>query len=186
MGSEIATTKLSYTWILWYHDPQNDDYTINGYIKICDINTTQQFWTIIDNISKEQWECGMFFFMKKGYPPIYEAEENKNGGSWSKKITNTEIIYETFIHLMVRCISNEMLIQRKETLVGVTLSHRDDGSIIRVYNSTTELKDPKVYLNKNIPNFQITDDVSYAENNRRNISNNKNSYKPNNSRRGRR
>jgi hypothetical protein len=39
MGSEIATTKFQYTWILWYHDPNNKDYTMNGYLKFVDIST---------------------------------------------------------------------------------------------------------------------------------------------------
>lgn len=194
MGSEIATTRLSYRWILWYHDPDVRDYSIESYIKIGDINTPQQFWTIVDNISKEAWEAGYFFFMKAGYPPIYEAPENIKGGSWSKTISR-ENAHNTFVHLMVNCISNELLVERKETLVGVTLSNKNtqQDSVIRVYNTTSELQN-NAYLKKNIPHFQITSDVSYTANVHRDTSNNnsrgsyrsnRGSYRGNNSTRGR-
>lgn len=182
MGSEIATTQLSCRWILWYHDPENRDYSIDSYVKVCDINTPQQFWTIVDGIPKEAWECGMFFFMKLGYPPIWEAKENKNGGSWSKKISN-EVVHDTFVNLMVNCLSNEILVGRKETLVGVSVSHKGPDSIVRIWNSTTAVRN-SAYLKRNIPNFQITRDVAYTDNADRDTSNNS-SYKPNNSRRGR-
>lgn len=184
MGSEIATTKLSYIWILWYHDPENTDYSINSYIKITDINTPQQFWTVIDSISKEAWEAGAFFFMKFGYPPIWEAKENIRGGSWSKKISK-EVVHETFVNLMVNCISNEILEDRKETLVGVTVSHKGSDSIIRVWNTTSEVS-KNLVLKKNMPNFQITEDVVYKANrDRHDTLNNRGSYRSNNSRRGR-
>jgi len=182
MGSEIATTQLSYRWILWYHDPEDKDYSLNSYVRIADINNSQQFWSVIDNIPKEAWECGMFFFMKLGYPPIWEAEENIKGGSWSKKISN-EVVHNTFIHLMVNCMSNEILLERKETLVGVSVSHKGPDSIVRIWNSTTTVRQ-NAYLKKNIPNFQITKDVAYTNNAERDTSNN-NSYRSNNSSRGR-
>jgi hypothetical protein len=182
MGSQVATTRLSYRWILWYHDPEDKDYSIGSYVRISDINTPQQFWSVIDSIPKEAWECGMFFFMKFGYPPIWEAEENKQGGSWSKKISR-DVVYETFVHLMANCISNEILVERKETLVGVTVSHKGPDSIVRIWNSTTQVC-RRIYLKRNIPHFQITEDVSYTNNADRDTSNNS-SYRSNNSRRGR-
>lgn len=194
MGSEIATTKLSFRWILWYHDPEVKDYSIGSYVRISDINTPQQFWTVIDSISKEAWEAGYFFFMKHGYPPIYEAPENIKGGSWSKTISR-ENAHNTFVHLMVNCITTELFVERKETLVGVTLSNKNtqQDSVIRVYNTTAELQN-NAYLKKNIPNFQITADVTYTPNTGRDTSNNsrgsyrsnRGSYRGNNSRGGRR
>ena len=85
MGSQKETTKLQYSWILWYHDPENKDYSLESYVKIADISTPQQFWTVVDSISKEAWESGMFFFMRRGFKPLWDAPENEAGGTWSKK-----------------------------------------------------------------------------------------------------
>jgi hypothetical protein len=112
MGSDIETTKLQYSWILWYHDPNNKDYSLESYIKIVDVSTPQQFWSVVDIISKEAWESGMFFFMRRGFKPLWDVPENEAGGAWSKKIED-RVVHTTFVNLMVHCITNELMIHRK-------------------------------------------------------------------------
>jgi hypothetical protein len=160
MGSEIATTKFQYTWILWYHDPNNKDYSMDGYLKFVDISTPQQFWTVVDSISKEAWESGMFFFMRRGFKPVWDVPENEAGGAWSKKI-DAESAYNTFVDMMVHCASNELMIHRKETLVGATISPKGPFSIIKIWNSTTTVSDNS-YLNPGMKFFKVADDVTYT------------------------
>jgi hypothetical protein len=80
------TTPFAHTWVIWYFDPRNKDWSLSNYKRIADISTAQQLWTIVSAIPREAWECGYFFFMKRGFRPIWEVPENENGGSWSKKI----------------------------------------------------------------------------------------------------
>ena len=160
MGSEIDTTRLQYSWMLWYHDPENRDYSLESYEKIADMSTPQQFWSVIDSISKEAWESGMFFFMRRGFKPLWDVPENEAGGAWSKKIEASEA-YTVFIDLMVHCILNDLLSLRKETLVGITISPKGPFSIIKVWNTTTTVSD-NGYINPKIDNFKIGDDVTYT------------------------
>lgn len=160
MGSGIETNKFENIWILWYHDPEDKTYKLNTYIKIADISTPQQFWTIVESISKEAWESGMFFFMKKGYAPLWDAPENEAGGAWSKKLEASQI-YTTFIDMMVHCVTNELLKSRKETLVGVTVSPKGPFSIIKIWNTTTTVHDNS-YINPEIHTFKVADDVTYT------------------------
>jgi len=160
MGSNIETTKFQYRWILWYHDPNNKNYDLDSYIKIVSIATPQQFWSIVDSISKEAWESGMFFFMREGFKPLWDAAENEAGGAWSKKIED-KVVHSTFINLMVHCVANELLTQRKETLVGITLSPKGSFSIVKIWNTTTTVSDNN-YINKTIENFKIGEDVTYT------------------------
>jgi translation initiation factor 4E len=160
MGSTTDTTKLQYTWVLWYHDPENRDYSMDGYIKVGDFSTIQQFWSVIDVIPKEAWECGMFFFMRKGYRPRWEDSEHESGGAWSKKIDASQA-YTSFIDLMVHCIANEMMVNRKETLAGISISPKGQFYIVKIWNTTTTVSD-KNYLNPKLTYFKITDDVTYT------------------------
>lgn len=160
MGSNIETTQFQYSWILWYHDPENKDYSLDGYIKIADFNNPQQFWTIVDSISKEAWESGMFFFMKRGYNPMWESKGHENGGSWSKKI-DSSTMHETFINMMVHCLANQLLINRAETLTGITVSPKGPYSIIRIWNTTTSVSKTS-FISSNIQGFEIGDDVAYT------------------------
>jgi hypothetical protein len=160
MGSTVETTKLQYTWILWYHDPENRDYSIDSYVRIADISNPQQFWTIVESIPKEAWESGMFFFMRRGFKPLWDSPENEAGGAWSKKLESSEI-YTTFIDMMVHCLTNELLTTRKETLVGVSVSPKGPFSIIKIWNTTTTVHDNE-YLNSNMHTFKVADDVTYT------------------------
>lgn len=149
-----------YTWKLWYHDPENHDYSIGSYIMVADFSNVNQFWSVVDAIPKEAWECGMFFFMKKGYPPIWECEENKKGGAWSKKIDASQA-QTAFIDLMVHCISDELLVRNIETLVGISISPKGQFHIIKIWNSNTGVSE-KVNLNQNLTYYKVTDDVTYT------------------------
>jgi hypothetical protein len=159
MGS-LETTKFPYSWVLWYHDPENKDYSLEGYVMIADVNTPQQFWTVVDSISKEAWESGMFFFMRRGFKPIWDVPENEAGGAWSKKIEASEV-YNAFVDLMVHCITNELMSSRKETLVGITLSPKGPFSIVKIWNTTTTVSD-NAYLNSKMSQFKVGDDVTYT------------------------
>lgn len=159
MGA-TETTRFQYSWMLWYHDPEVKDYSLQSYIKIADVATPQQFWTLVDSIPKEAWESGMFFFMRRGFRPLWDVFENEAGGSWSKKV-ESNIAYETFVDLMVHCVSNEIMQTRGETIAGVTISPKGPFSIIKIWNTTTTVSDKKL-LNQSIKGFQIGDDVTYT------------------------
>jgi len=156
----METTKLQYTWILWYHDPDNKDYSFESYVRVADVSTPQQFWTLVDSISKEAWESGMFFFMRYGFRPLWDSPENDAGGAWSKKIESSHV-HSVYIDLMVHCIANAVLVHRKETLVGVTISPKGPFSIIKIWNNTTSVSD-KNMISNTIQNFKIGDDVTYT------------------------
>jgi hypothetical protein len=160
MGDSIATTRFGYSWMLWYHDPENKDYSLESYVKIADVSTPQQFWTVVDSISKEAWESGMFFFMRRGFKPLWDSPENEAGGSWSKKV-DASIGYETFVDMMVHCVSNELIPGRPDTLAGITISPKGAFSIIKVWNTTT-LVSTRTVLTQNMKGFTLTDDVTYT------------------------
>lgn len=153
-------SSLNFIWVLWYHDPENKDYSISSYIKIAELSTVQQFWSVIDTIPKEAWECGMYFFMKTGYLPIWEAPEHEKGGSWSKKIEASQAC-TAFIDMMVHCVSNEMLIAKKDTLAGISISPKGQFHIIKIWNTTTSVYE-RTTLNPKLTYFKITDDVTYT------------------------
>jgi len=159
MGT-IETTKLQYSWILWYHDPENRDYSLASYVKVADMCTPQQFWSVVESISKEAWESGMFFFMRYGFKPLWDVPENEAGGAWSKKLEASDT-YNAFVEMMVQCIAGELLTNRKETLVGVAVSPKGPFSILKIWNTTTTVSTNE-YLNTQIKYVKIGDDVTYT------------------------
>jgi hypothetical protein len=146
--------------MLWYHDPENKDYSLESYIKIADMSTPQQFWTVVDSIPREAWETGMFFFMRRGFNPLWDSPENENGGSWSKKVEASEV-YDTYIDMMVHCATGDILKQRGETLAGITLSPKGQFSIIKIWNTVSTVSD-KAIIHAGMKGYKVGDDVAYT------------------------
>lgn len=153
-------TQFRHVWVLWYHDPENRDYSLDSYIKIADVSTAQQLWTVVDSIPKECWECGMYFFMRRGFPPLWECRENENGGAWSKKIDAAQA-QTSFIDLMVHCCSDELLVKNQDSLVGISISPKGQFHIIKIWNLSTTVSE-KSNLNQQLTYYKVTDDVTYT------------------------
>jgi len=151
---------MEHRWNLWYHDPENKNYALSGYIDVSEISTTEQFWSVVEAVPRDAWDSGMFFFMKNGFKPLWDSPENEAGGAWSKKI-EASTTFDTFVDLMVECMSGELLNDKKETLAGVTLSPKGPFSIVKIWNTTTAVC-KNSFLNKNSKVFKVGDDVTYT------------------------
>lgn len=106
----------------------------------------------------------MFFFMRDGYRPLWDSPENYKGGAWSKKVDANDT-YNVFIDSMVNCIANTFLTKNKEALVGVTTSPKGQFHIIKVWNTTTNVTDRKIF-NPQLK-MKVTDDIVYKAHNTR-------------------
>jgi hypothetical protein len=152
------------SWVLWYHDPNNSDYSLESYIKILTVTNVPDFWTVVQAISQEAWNSGMFFFMKEGYRPLWDAPENDKGGAWSKKVDAAET-HNVFVDCMVHCIAKKLLKANNDTVVGVTLSPKNNFHIIKVWNTTTAVHDRKLFSPS--LKMKLGDDIAYKAHNLR-------------------
>lgn len=151
-------------WILWYHDPNNSDYSLESYIRIMEINTAEDFWAIVDGISHEAWNSGMFFFMRDGYRPLWDAPENDKGGAWSKKVDAADT-QNVFVDCMIHCLAGSFLKSNNETVAGVSLSPKGNFHIIKIWNTSTAVSDRKLF-NPTLK-MKLGEDIAYKAHNLR-------------------
>jgi Eukaryotic initiation factor 4E len=159
-----SSTPLPQKFCLWYHDPNNNDYSLASYIKILDIETLADFWNIVDTISLEAWNSGMFFFMKEGYRPLWDAPENEKGGAWSKK-TDASDTHTIFVDCMVHCLAGSLLTKNNDCVVGVTVSPKGPFHIVKFWNLNTSVYDWKLF-NPTLK-MKIASDIAYRAHNNR-------------------
>ena len=159
------STLLPQKFCLWYHDPNNNDYSLGSYIKILTFDDVAEFWSTVEAISAEAWNSGMFFLMREGFRPLWDAPENDKGGAWSKKVDAHET-RDVFLDCMVHCIAEKILTRDNESIVGVTLSPKGQFHIIKVWNTTATLSDRKL-LNAPSLRMKIGDDIAYKAHNLR-------------------
>jgi hypothetical protein len=162
LNKEGVSAKMK--WTLWYHDPSNNDYSLESYIRIYDVTTIPEFWSLVDGIPKDVWESGMFFFMKDGVRPLWDAPENDKGGAWSKKVDASDT-HTVFIDCMVHCLANSFLKNHNECIAGVTVSPKGQFHIVKVWNLTTAVADRRLF--SPTLKMKLGDDIAYKAHNMR-------------------
>ncbi len=152
------------SWFLWFHDPNNSDYSESSYTPIMKVETTDDLWSLLKAIPLSSWNTGMFFFMREGYRPLWDAPENDKGGAWSKKVDAADT-YTILEDCMVHCFANKMLKQSNDCVVGVSVSPKGQFHIIKIWNKTTEINDRRLF--SPTLKMKIGSDIAYKAHNLR-------------------
>lgn len=145
----MTETKFNNSWKLWYHHLK-EIWTINGYKKIYEINNSNDFWKLYHN-----WDLlggitiKQFFLMKNDIKPIWEDENNKNGGCWSFKINNFDV-EELWEELSILLVTEELLEENNDIIVGLSIClKKNNFCVIKIWNNDSNLNSIKL-INKKI------------------------------------
>ena len=154
-------SQLNSSWVLWYHDIKNNDWTINSYINIMEFNSVEDFWKLYLNINEELIINGMFFLMRKDILPIWEHEKNINGGFWSFKIPMNQI-FNAWQEISMALIGEYILNDKNDidSINGISISPKKNFSIIKIWNNGNIKEINNNTLNKKILLFN-TDEAIY-------------------------
>ena len=83
---ELKELELLHKWNIWYHH-EKDNWTLSGYKQIYQMSTVDDFWKFYNNWDKVGGVTNKhFFLMRNNITPIWEDNNNINGGCWSFKI----------------------------------------------------------------------------------------------------
>jgi translation initiation factor 4E len=149
-NNNIVIHKLNSRWVLWYHDPENSDWDFKSYEKICVFDTIELFWSIHNYIKNELLYSGMFFIMKENINPLWEDNNNINGGCWSFKILKKNS-YNAWINLSVYLIG-ETLTEEYNFINGISISPKKGFCIIKIWINNTSKSNIK-NIRRDIPFF---------------------------------
>lgn len=129
--------RMNGNFVLWFHEVNNDDYTINSYQKIMELKTYKDLLECLKGISNIN--SGMFFLMREGITPIWENEENKNGGFWTFKVSKQDS-YNMWCELLLNfCFHN---ISNNDVLInGISVSPKINNCIFKIWNKNKENND---------------------------------------------
>lgn len=146
------------TWNLYEHPPGTKSWSLESYRKIGSFNTKEEIASLIHEITirtdlvSEAYLC----FMKDDIPPMYEAEQNKNGGAFTLRIPkeNAKHIWSTFIS---HAFCEELLHKDNDNVAGIIISPKRGNTVIQIW--TTE-KLEKDMINPVLTNL-ISSDILY-------------------------
>ena len=127
-------TKLNDEWVLWFRDPNNNDWSIQSYKEMYTFSSVEEFWELIDSIKKI---THMIFIFRKGIKPIYEDEKNINGGQISVR-TPFKTMMETFKEMTSYMVSENSCNAPLE-INGLTLALKGRSCLIKYWVKNYEV-----------------------------------------------
>jgi len=124
-------TTLKNTYNFFYHNPDNNDWSIESYINLLSFNSCEEWWVLDKFIRKDMVENGMFFIMLENSAPVWECPTNINGGCISWKVDRKNS-YKSWIdtvgHFIIQDLGNVT-----SKVNGVSISPKKNSSIIKLW-----------------------------------------------------
>ena len=136
----MQLNKLSNDWKLWYHSTNNTDWSINSYGVITTISEVDLCKTICENhLNENLLTSCMFFIMKDNIKPVWEDENNQNGGCFSFKLQN-KIIHNSWNTLIYKVLGETLFTDSdiQSYVNGLSISPKKYFCIIKIWMKTCE------------------------------------------------
>jgi hypothetical protein len=140
-----AFHNLSDKWTLWAHLPHNTDWTLKSYIPISTFKTLEDAIAVTESLPQALVENCMLFIMKEGITPMWEDQKNRNGGCFSYKVLNKNVVKawsELTYRVVGGSISNGNAFVKSVT--GITISPKKNFCIIKIWMSNCDHQNPSV------------------------------------------
>jgi hypothetical protein len=150
--NNIATSfihPLRNKWILWAHLPQDNDWSVKSYRLISSIKTLEDSIAMTETTPDPLIKACMLFVMRDGIAPMWEDPKNRNGGSFSYKVSNKNVceVWRELNYVLVgETISNTSSFVNCVT--GITISPKKNFCIIKIWMSNCDNQNPANVTNE--------------------------------------
>lgn len=142
-------TELKYTWNIWYHC-EKDNWTLSGYKKIYQIKTIEDFWKFYNNWDKVGGVTNKhFFLMRSDITPIWEDQQNINGGCWSFKVQE-EQADDLWEDLSTYLVCDKLCPTISNEIMGLSVClKKNSNTVVKIWNQNSKNNSLKL-INQNI------------------------------------
>lgn len=150
---------LNSVWNLWYHNPNDNNWEMDSYHLVSDIDTIEKVWEMFHILGTSHFQSGMFFLMRNNIRPMWEDDKNVNGGCWSFRVSKKDV-NKTWLELTMALLGESLTTssQNALTINGISISPKKSFSIIKIWNNNTHLTESKLLTQ--IPGLNM-DEIMY-------------------------
>ena len=125
---------LNNTWTCWIHYQNDNIWTLDRYQSITKLTNLKDAILFIENLDENIIKKTMLFFMKDSILPLWESEDNINGGCFSYKISNINIV-NIFKILLYKILGNTL--SNNENILnninGISISPKKNFCIVKIW-----------------------------------------------------
>ena len=122
-------------WTLYFHAPDDTNWTPDSYKKLGTFRTFAELWGAFNMIKGDHFLSGMFFLMRDPYPPMWENRTNIHGGTYCIKVPEA-YSHETYHRYAAAAVLDSAVTDTKNTIVGVSISPKKGFHILKIWNSS--------------------------------------------------
>ena len=138
---------LQESWVLWAHFPEDNDWSLKSYKLLFTFKTIEDVIIILHMLPDIFVKHCMLFVMKSGIMPIWEDPKNKNGGAFSYKISNKNVVSvwrELTYALVGNTITNNNPVL--QNITGITISPKNNFCVVKIWTTTCEFQNPNCII----------------------------------------
>lgn len=128
---DSPTNSLQTGWKVWVHMPNERNWDIGSYKSVSQLTTVEQVIEFCSLISDCTLNKCMVFVMKDPILPMWEDENNVDGGAYSFKVPH-KAVPEAFRGLLYRVVGGTIS-PDVEKVHGISVSPKKQFSIIKVW-----------------------------------------------------
>lgn len=138
-------TFLNDIWTLYYHDPDDSNWTLESYHKLAPISTVEELATVAVTLS-DTWDKGMFFIMREHVQPLWEDKHNKLGGCFSMKVMKNHV-NRVWFQTCAQTLGETLVKDNTHwsTVTGISISPKKNFCIVRIWIGDAAHKDVGLY-----------------------------------------
>ena len=107
-------------WTLYFHSPREKKWSIDTYTDLGSVATWRQMFALLNALGDLKIKGGMYFWMRKGVPPLWENYQNIRGGSYSLRgslETGSDIFIKYSIAAMMGIVTG-----KDDRVMGINIS----------------------------------------------------------------
>jgi len=135
MASSLSSIPFpSGAWTLYFHAPDDTNWTPSSYYKIATVSNFSELWGTLAAIDTDHFLTGMYFLMRDPFPPMWEHRTNIHGGTYCIKV-HESIAQETYQRYAAASILGDATTDAANTIVGVSISPKKGFHILKVWNN---------------------------------------------------
>lgn len=146
----LETHLLTKKWNLYYHLPDDKNWTVASYLPIMmQISTVEETLALVDQdlgLSDNMIKYAMLFLFRQGITPLWEDAQNRTGGAFSYKVLNKHVP-EVWRELVCLLVGESLMVhptKHHHLVNGITISPKKQFCIVKIWLRDCSLQDPAV------------------------------------------
>ncbi|KAI6899942.1 IF4E-domain-containing protein [Hortaea werneckii] len=136
---------LKHSWVIYYRPPTSKNSDYEKSIKpLCRIPTAQAFWQVYSHLKYPSAlpTVSDYHLFKEGIRPVWEDEENKQGGKWTMRLKKG--VADRYWEELLLALVGDQFAEASEEVCGAVVSVRSGEDVFSIWTKNDGGRNVKI------------------------------------------